>query len=582
MIGTSELTRYGVRGTFATMVALLMALTLSLLQVGSAYAQSNCDEAKQRIYRITDTRAQQVPDSLQTVLDLVAFVRGCEEDVSQDLETWLLMAEVFVLDKLGRLEEAMSPVDRFFDAYFDEASDYHKARFYLWRLHLKALAGDGMGTVKDYLEAKQYADALEPTHQAHLHLNGAYAFRTIREYEVALRLTEEAKTLLTLPQAYEDSVALARATHAGAEVRFLMRLQLQQVMEDLQVAATLYGALGDTSKVAAITTLLGETYAAEGDTSLALSEMATGVLLADKAGSARSKVYAFYRQGQLLRKWGDLDAAEQSLLQAMEASEAVGEFYIRTAYELALLAEDRHEIEQATSYYQTVIDAPNPRNFVAALQAQQKKQDAQIRLLLIENDRTRTRYYFALSGLFIVLGGGVVLFLFFRRRIPTLNSPPPSQPAGTSIAKKKSNGDFIPRKMPTGLTLDELEQRFREAVDSKKLGGRLAWIYAILLDIELILPYITDEYLAGKVEAYNVGNNAELFKCVAAIEEERTNEAFTGRAENTLASYLRGEFDKRPWLWPKHPVVWKLHFIEYHVEMLFKKEDDDLGEAVDH
>ena len=53
-------------------------------------------------------------------------------------------------------------------------------------------------------------------------------------------------------------------------------------------------------------------------------------------------------------------------------------------------------------------------------------------------------------------------------------------------------------------------------------------------------------------------------------------------SENTLASYLRGEFDKRPWLWPKYPVVWKQHFIEYHVEMLFKKEDEDLGEAADH
>ena len=58
------------------------------------------------------------------------------------------------------------------------------------------------------------------------------------------------------------------------------------------------------------------------------------------------------------------------------------------------------------------------------------------------------------------------------------------------------------------------------------------------------------------------------------IEELRTNEEFTGRAENTLGSYLLPEFDKRDWLWPKHPVVWKLHFIEYHVEMLFKKEEE--------
>ena len=64
---------------------------------------------------------------------------------------------------------------------------------------------------------------------------------------------------------------------------------------------------------------------------------------------------------------------------------------------------------------------------------------------------------------------------------------------------------------------------------------------------------------------------------MAAIEEERTNEAFTGRAENTLGAYLRREFDKREWIWPKHPVIWKQHFIQHHVEKLFEKEDDDPG-----
>lgn len=61
---------------------------------------------------------------------------------------------------------------------------------------------------------------------------------------------------------------------------------------------------------------------------------------------------------------------------------------------------------------------------------------------------------------------------------------------------------------------------------------------------------------------------------MGTIEELRTDEEFTGRAKNTLASYLRGESDKRGCLWPKHPVVWKRHYIEYHVEMLFKKEED--------
>ena len=78
-----------------------------------AFAQ-DCDPAKQRIYRIVDTNAAQDPDSLQVVLDLAVFVRECEGDVSQELELWLLINEVFALDGLERYEEANERVDSFF------------------------------------------------------------------------------------------------------------------------------------------------------------------------------------------------------------------------------------------------------------------------------------------------------------------------------------------------------------------------------------------------------------------------------------------------------------------------------------
>ena len=544
-------------------------LILSWFYAGSAYAQPRCEQAKERIYRIIETQARQVPDSLQTALNLIAFVRDCESDMSSELDFWLLNNEVFTLDKLERYEEAKASVGRFFDTYFDEASDYHRARFYLWRLHLRALSGNGVGMVGDYLEARQYADVLEPSRRAHLHINGAHAYQGLREYRVALELTQEAKTLLATPQTYEDSLALARAFHMEAELQLLRRVDLPQVLEAFRQIAGFYGALGDTSRVATATTLLGETYAANGDTSQALAEMEAGVQLARQSSSARSEVYALFRQGQLLRRWGDLKAAEQILVQASDASEIVQEFTLRIAYELAMLYEERNHLDRAVRYYQAVIDAPKPGDLVAALEAEIKQQRAQSRLLLIENGRNERRFYFALSALFIVLSGGLVLFVVLQRRTPT-----PKEPTGLSIALQKSNGDFVPRKLPTGLTLDELEERFREMVKSTKLGKRLAWIYAVLLDIELVLRYITDEYLARKMKTYSIAHNAELFKCVAAIEEARTGETFTGHAENTLGAHLRGEFDKRGWHYPKHQVIWKQHFMKHHVERLFKPKDD--------
>ena len=554
MIGTGERTRYRV-GTTLSMVLLV----LSSLLLSTAYAQTPCDQIRQRIYQITSTEAARIPDSLRTVLDLASLARDCEGQMPVAREVWLLTAETFALDELGQYEEATNLVNRFFDAYFDEAPDYYRGRFYLWRLHLHALSGNGTGMVGDYLEARRYADALEPSRRAHLHLNGAYAYQGLREYGAAFELTQEAKTLLSSPQTYEDSVALARVLHMEAEVQLLRRVDLPQVMEDFRRVVAFYGALGDTSRVATATTLLGETYAASGDTSLALSEMETGVLLARKSGSARSEVYALFRQGQLLRRSGDLEAAEPILMQALNVSEHVQEFSLRIAYELAMLYEERHEPNRATSYYQIVLDSPLPSNLVAALEAGIKQQEAQSRLLLIKSNRNRTHFHITLAGLLVVLAGGVVLYLSLKRRIP----PEPS------MVEKKSNGVFIPTKLPTGLTLDELEQRFQQVVGLNKFGKRLAWIYAVLLDIELVLPYITDEYLVSQVKAYNVANNTALFQCVAAIEEARTAEEFTGRVENTLASYLRGEFEKREWPWPKHPIIWKQYFVENHVETLF-------------
>ncbi len=525
-----------------------------------SYRLPECDQIRQRIFRITSTEAVQIPDSLRMILELTASVRGCEgDDRPAEREAWLLNNEVFALEGLEQYDGAFGIVDRFFSTYFDEASNYYRACFYLWRLHLSALSGTGVSMVKDYAETQKYAPALDRINLAWLHINGAYAYRNIREYETAFALTQEAKALLPNPQTYEDSVALARAMHMEAEVQFLRLMNLSQAIEDLRVAATLYGTLGDTSQVAAITTLLGQTYAAEGDTSLALSEMETSVLLARKSGSVRNETYALFRQGQLLRRWGDLETAKQVLKQALDESEIVQEFLLRIAYELALLYEEWDELDRAASYYQAVIDAPRPRDFMAALEAERKQQEAQIRLLLIESHRHQTRFYFALSGLLMVLVGGGVFFLFLKRR----RSPEPS------LVEKKSNGVFIPRKMPTGLSLEALEQRFVQAIDALKLGRRLAWVYAVLLDTALILPFIHDEYLARQVEAYDVENNTALFQCVASVEEARTGESFSGRAENTLASYLRGEFERRGWDWPKNPLAWKLFFTKYHVDTLF-------------
>ncbi len=537
----------------------MLLLVVCAFLPATASAQ-DCDQTVIRIYQLASTEARQVSDSLQTILDLVAFVRDCKEKPSRQLEIWLLHNEVLALEALGRNAEAIAKVNRFFEAYFEDATDRYRARFYLWRLHLNALAGNVLDMVVDYNEAQEYAYALDTTHRAHLYINGAHAYAQINEPEKALQLTQEAKALIGEPKTYEDSLAMARAAIIGAEAQLRLGTDLPEVEEKLRAAGALYGALGDTARVALASTLLGMTYAAQGDTTAALAEMATGVVLAQRAGTLRSRVYTHYRQGQLLLDAGDLAAAEQSLQQALDASETFREFYIPVVYELARLYERREEYKKATRYYQTVVDAPKPERLVEELETERKARDGLIRILLIEKERSRNRFHLALVALLLVAGAGLLLFWRWRKR-----------PAA-SVTDRLEGALVIPENLPTGDTLADLERRFRQAVDSELLGSRLARLYAVLFDPDLVLVHIKDAVLAKQIKASRVENNTALFLCAAAVEEGVEGRSFRNNPANTLGAYLRSEFRKRKWGWPKNPLAWKRYFWDHHVPLLFEKD----------
>lgn len=567
----SELRLYRIGRTLA-----MGLMALGAFFPANAGAQTPCEEAKQRIYSITEMEAQHVPDSLQTVLDLAAFVRECQQERSLELELWLLINETFALDGLQRYDEASAFVARFFETFFDEASDYYRARFYNWRLHLNTFFGDGIGMVADYIEAKPYADSLDATRRAHLHLNGAYAYREIKEYEDALELVDKAKALIGEPQTFEDRVALARAIQSGAETQLRLGTQLQEAKEDLQDAARRYVSLGDTAQVATTKTLLGETYAAEGDTSFALVEMAAGVLLARQARAARSEIYALYRQGQLVRKSGDLDAAEQSLMEALNVSETVQEFSSRLLYELAQLYEEQRDYKKATRYYQIVVDAPRPSHtFAAELEAVQKAREGRNRVLLLRAERrTRRTLYGSAAILFLLLGLGGMGYVFRTRKLHENIARQEEEIARQeALLDQLEKAVVLPERLHTGLTLEQLEQRFHEIVDPKRkslmLGRRLARLFATLFDPDLVLPYLNDPYLAPQVEMDDMADNTALFLCVALVEKIVDGHVFRNDPANSLGSYLRGEFKRQGWPWPKNPLAWKLYFMRYHAKKLF-------------
>ena len=143
--------------------------------------------------------------------------------------------------------------------------------------------------------------------------------------------------------------------------------------------------------------------------------------------------------------------------------------------------------------------------------------------------------------------------------------------APVSVTEAKRNGVFIHRRIKTGMTLDQLTQYFRDAVESQLFGLHLAYIFATLFQPELILPHLDDPWLIKHVEDDSLPSNAALFRCVAAAEEALVEgQRFGKDPANTIGSYLNGEFKKRGGSKPANPSKWKQYFIEQYVEDLLR------------
>ena len=210
--------------------------------------------------------------------------------------------------------------------------------------------------------------------------------------------------------------------------------------------------MGDIAQVAVATSLRGLVFAVQGDTTSALTQTARAIELAEESGNARSQAYTRWRHGKLLRQAGNLRKAESILIQAVEAAQVRQEFALESAYELARVYEEQREYNQAARYYRTVLDAPQPKSYAAALKAKRKTELAQTRLMLIDSERQRHRDQNIIAILLLSLLVMVALFVLRRQHYP-------------SVIDHGKNGFYIPREMPTGFKLEHLREMFQKIVD---------------------------------------------------------------------------------------------------------------------
>lgn len=256
--------------------------------------------------------------------------------------------------------------------------------------------------------------------------------------------------------------------------------------------------------------------------------------------------------------------AESILTRALESAKTIQEFHLFIAYELALLYDQRQELDEATRLYRVVLDAPRPKRHAAAIEAEIKARKAENRLLMIKSDRARNVIGLLLL---VLLAIGFVLFLRHKPRPP-------------SPLDHGKGGFYLPYEMPTGLSLDELKGRFQTIPDITPLvAKRLAYSYAILFDRALIRAYITDDYLQPQVEEDRLKDNTTLFLCIAPIETVVDQHVFSGRPENSIRAHLDTAFKKHGWPWPTHPTEWKRYFMYYHMELLFGVAPKHLGDT---
>ena len=182
---------------------------------------------------------------------------------------------------------------------------------------------------------------------------------------------------------------------------------------------------------------------------------------------------------------------------------------------------------------------------------------AEVRLLLIESARRHVRDRLVIAGLLVALLAVGFVFLLRQRR-PT-------------AVDHGSNGVYIPRYMHAGLSLNQLRKRFQKVAESELVGSRLAYLFAVLFDPDLIMSYIDDPVLQEQIETDRLKNNTALFQCVAKIEATVEQRVFSRDPANTIANHMRPELDKRGWPWPPYPLDWKRYFMQYHMETLFDR-----------
>ncbi len=100
------------------------------------------------------------------------------------------------------------------------------------------------------------------------------------------------------------------------------------------------------------------------------------------------------------------------------------------------------------------------------------------------------------------------------------------------------------------------------------LTRRRRRIYRVLTAPETYQHVVDDPQLQQVLHTGKIKRNKELFLIVGALEEANGERQFENDPDNTISRYLRREYKKHGWPWPKSPEAWLQHFQIYPLEDL--------------
>lgn len=350
--------------------------------------EAACRAQAMTVYRMLDgpaihTDTTYAARALQYVDELKACVqRGDLPNDDDRMTHWLLINEVYVLDKLGRLKEGRMLVDAFFDEHAVRADTTMLAKMHMWRSYFLRHQGRFVERIAAFHDAMQFINKLDPVRQAHLLLNGAVAYRHAGNPDRARSYIQQADQLLADIRALIDTSRIDYREAAARSLHLSALLALDESPDEAREKLSKIFQLVPERYQASPHVSMAVAFVRDGNDKEAQRHFASAERIVETYQDTRNYIRLLYERGRYYSQIADREAATRNLKLGlrMARQSGINEFDVRLTYELGQLHESAGAAEALAYYREALMDSADPGNAQNA-EAQQLAQAAVLHMI---------------------------------------------------------------------------------------------------------------------------------------------------------------------------------------------------------